>query len=191
MIIETANLLLRPFKETDWESVHVYGGDPKVCEFMEWGPNSVGESKDFVRRSIRLWRQHPQTGFEFAIEQKADNKLVGSIGLYLHEPKRQQALLGYTFAKAYWGRGFGTDAARAVIQFGFKELKLHRISAMCDVRNIGSFRVMEKAGMRREGLFLQERFIKGHWRDTLVYSILAYEWSQIVGGEQTLNRIDI
>jgi RimJ/RimL family protein N-acetyltransferase len=191
MNIETPNLILRAFNEADWEAVHAYGGDPQVCEFMEWGPNSVGESKDFVRRSIRLAKQHPRCGFEYAIDSKADGKLIGSIGLYLHEPRRQQALMGYTLARDYWGKGFGTDAARAMLNFGFKELKLHRISAMCDVRNIGSFRVMEKAGMRREGLFLKEKFVKGQWRDTLVYSILSYEWSALVGGETTLNQIDI
>jgi RimJ/RimL family protein N-acetyltransferase len=179
MTIETTRLILRPFKETDWEGVHVYGSDPKVCEFMEWGPNSPGESKDFVRRSIRLAKQYPRSGYEYAMEDKTDGRLIGSIGLYIHEPRRQQALMGYTLARDCWGRGFATDASKAMLNYGFQELKLHRISAMCDVRNIASFRVMEKSGMRREGLFLQEKFVKGHWRDTLLYSILAYEWKEI------------
>jgi len=176
-------MILRAFRESDWEDVHAYGSDAAVCEFMEWGPNSAGESKDFVRRSIRLAKQYPRTGYEFAMENRADGRLIGSIGLYLHEPKRQQALMGYTLTRNYWGQGFATEASQAVLNYGFKELKLHRISAMCDVRNIGSFRVMEKSGMRREGLFLQEKFVKGHWRDTLVYSILAYEWNQSAQSE--------
>jgi [ribosomal protein S5]-alanine N-acetyltransferase len=189
--IETPRLVLRPFKESDWEEVHVYGSDPKVCEFMEWGPNTLGDTRDFVHRSMRLARQHPRVGYEFAIEEKSDARLIGSIGLYLHEPKRQQALMGYTFASRCWGRGFGTEAACAMIEFGFGKLKLHRISATCDVRNIASYRVMEKCGMRREGLFLQEKYVKGQWRDTLLYSILAFEWNGSAIRSESSTKIDI
>jgi len=69
-----------------------------------------------------------------------------------------------------------TEAVRALVGYGFGELKLHRIAADCDPRNIGSWRVMEKIGMRREGHLLENLLLAGEWVDSYVYAILAREW---------------
>ncbi len=176
--IETANFTLRPYKEKDFEAIHAYSADPDVCRFMEWGPNTVRETKQFLQRSILLSREKSRQHYDFAITLKGDDVLMGSIGLMIYDATGKQAFLGYVLGKPYWSRGVMSEAVGGIFQFGFENLNLHRLSASCDVQNVPSYRVMEKCGMRREGLFIEDKYIKGRWRDTLVYSILASEWRE-------------
>jgi RimJ/RimL family protein N-acetyltransferase len=90
----------------------------------------------------------------------------------------QEADIGYEFAPAYWGQGYATEAAQAIMAFGFTELKVHRIWSWCIAENVGSARVMEKLGMRQEGRLRENEWIKGRWWDTLVYGVLDYEWRE-------------
>ena len=87
-----------------------------------------------------------------------------------------RALSGTRLHPAQWGRGYTTEAARAMIDFGFRELGLHRIWADCDPRNVASWRVLEKLGLRREAHLRQNARIKGEWVDSLLYAILDREW---------------
>ncbi|MDY0409775.1 GNAT family N-acetyltransferase [Paracerasibacillus soli] len=77
----------------------------------------------------------------------------------------------------YWKMGFATEVANLLISYGFKQLKLHRIFATCDPRNIGSLRVLEKVGMMKEGRIREHILIKDGWRDSLLYSVLEQEWN--------------
>jgi len=69
-----------------------------------------------------------------------------------------------------------TEAAQIIVGFGFEELSLHRIYATCDPANVRSAKVMEKLGMRWEGHFREHQFVKGTWRDSLLYAVLEHEW---------------
>jgi RimJ/RimL family protein N-acetyltransferase len=178
MTLETERLTLRPHKESDLEDVHSYSSEARVCEFIEWGPNSLAETREFLRRTLRFAKEHPRVSYDFAIFSRQNNRVIGNIGLFIGDHAFQQATLGYVLGSEYWGKGFATEAAQKLIVYGFIDLKLHRISASCDVRNTSSFRVMEKCEMRREALFIQDKFVKGAWRDTLIYSILSSEWHQ-------------
>ncbi|WP_246320285.1 GNAT family N-acetyltransferase [Paenibacillus qinlingensis] len=86
-----------------------------------------------------------------------------------------QGELGYSINRDYWGFGFATEATKAMINLGFKDLKLHRIYATCRPNNVGSYRVLEKIGMRREGHLRVDRFFKGKWHDSFLYAILRSE----------------
>ena len=84
--------------------------------------------------------------------------------------------VGYLFNPAHAGRGYATEASRALLQVGFEELGLHRIIGRLDVRNAASARVLERLGMRREAHFVQNEWLKGEWTDELVYAMLDREW---------------
>ena len=79
---------------------------------------------------------------------------------------------------SYWGRGYATESARAMLDFGFTELKLHRVSAYCIAENTSSSRVLERVGMRREGVQRQKEWMKGRWWDTYMYAMLRHEWQR-------------
>ncbi|PWT95618.1 MAG: GNAT family N-acetyltransferase [Candidatus Melainabacteria bacterium] len=182
--IKTDRLLLRDLHDADWVSVHEYSSDPKVCEFMDWGPNSARETKEFIKRAMRAAKDKPRFAYDFAITWQDADRVIGAVSLVLVGFPPNQAMIGYVLGRQHWGQGIMSEAVGAVIGFGFETLKLHRISASCDPKNMASFRVMEKCGMRREGYFVEDKYIKGRWRDTLAYSILAREWNDRQSGRQ-------
>ncbi len=177
--IQTTRLILREFEDEDWVAVHEYARDAEVSKYMEWGPNTEKETRNFVKGARTFRREDPRRHYELAIFHKEDKKIVGGCGLTVFDSGLHQAALGYTLHRSYWNKGIATEAALAVMRYGFEELKLHRIHATCDVLNIGSAAVMRKCGMRQEGHFLEERLIKGSWRNTYLYAILASEWRQV------------
>ncbi len=112
-----------------------------------------------------------------AIQHLADGRVIGSIRLSVSDEATRTADFGYSLASAYWRQGLGTEAARAMVAAAFEALGLHRLWAECDVRNAGSYGIMEKLGMRREAHHRRNKRARDGWRDSYVYAILAEEWA--------------
>ena len=176
--IRTARLVLREFRQDDFDDVHAYATQAEVVRYMDWGPNTPDETQAFLERMFEAQGRWPRDDVNLAVEHAGDRRVIGAIRLGRNKPAEHSADLGYSYNRDYWGRGFGTEAARAMMQVAFRVLGLHRVWAWCDVRNAGSYRVMEKLGMRREGTFRQNIQVKGAWRDTFVYAILADEFGR-------------
>ena len=173
--LETERLILRDFRLEDTEAVHAYGSDPEVTRYMPWGPNSPEDTAAFMAQVLEQQATWPRLDLSLAIELKAEARVVGSIALHLRDIPNTAVEMGYVLRRDLWGQGIVSEAAAAMIDLGFR-LGLHRIAATCDVRNTGSYRVMEKLGMRREGCFRQDRRLRGAWRDTYLYAVLAEDW---------------
>jgi RimJ/RimL family protein N-acetyltransferase len=174
--IRTERLLLREFAQDDFDDVHAYATDTAVVRFMDWGPNTLSETHYFLGRTLEAQKRWPRPDVNLAIEHLADRKVIGSIRLGVKDEAGRTADIGYSIASRYWRQGIGTEAARAMLQTGFEVLKLRRIWAECDVRNAGSYGIMEKLGMRREAHFRQDKPARDGWRDSFLYAILADEW---------------
>lgn len=174
--IHTPRLLLREFRDTDFDAVHAYGADPEVVRYMDWGPNTPDDTHAFLGRMFAAQAQWPRPDVNLAVEHLVDGRVIGAIRLAITDAANRTADLGYSYARAYWRQGLGVEAARAMMDAGFKILGLHRIYAHCDARNTGSYRLLEKVGMRREGLLRQNVRLRGAWRDTCHYAILAEDW---------------
>jgi [ribosomal protein S5]-alanine N-acetyltransferase len=174
--IETERLSLREFRLSDEPDIHDYASDPEVVRFTQWGPNT----RDATRLVLRSWLKEQELGVEstvtLAIELKSEQRLIGAIRLSVKDERNRTADFGYTLNRRYWGHGYATEAARAILNTGFRQLGIHRMFATCDTRNLASFRVLEKLGMRREGTFEKDVIQKGQWRDSYLYAILADEW---------------
>jgi len=110
--------------------------------------------------------------YTFAIETKSDKKFVGLFGLKLGNEKYKRGEVWYKIHRDHWKKGYATESLRAIINFGFENLKLHRIEAGCAVENIASIRVLEKVGMIREGRGRKILPLKSGWSDNFEYSIL-------------------
>jgi [ribosomal protein S5]-alanine N-acetyltransferase len=175
MRLETARLVLREFQESDFEAVHKYASDPEVVRYMDFGPNGEKDTLYFIQSQIQHQNEQPRRVFGLALVCKADAQLIGACSIVVANAQNREAFIGYILNKDYWNRGYVTEAAGEIIKFGVKELGLHRIYATCHPDNIGSYRVMEKVGMHREGLLREDKFVRGHWRDSLIYSILEQE----------------
>jgi RimJ/RimL family protein N-acetyltransferase/protein tyrosine phosphatase (PTP) superfamily phosphohydrolase (DUF442 family) len=174
--LETERLVLRDFVESDVESVHAYGTEPEVYQYMIWGPNTLEQTRGFIEQELMHQTEPDRRAYEFAIVQRSDDQLVGGVGLRVRSAEHLEADIGYVLARLAWGNGYATEAARRVIAFGFDVLGMHRIYATADVRNLASQHVLEKLGMRREGTLRQNQCIRDTWRDTAMYAVLEDEW---------------
>ncbi len=174
MIIETDRLLMRPVTRDDLPVPLRFRADPEVSRYLG-GPEM--STPEFVAKRLEFYLDcHRQHGFGMcALVSKSDNEMIGWSGLQPLEDSGQIEV-GYGFDRPHWGKGYATEAARAVIDFGFRELGVHRIAAWCIAENAASARVMEKAGMTYEGTLREREFIKGTYRDMKLYSILRHEY---------------
>ena len=175
--IRTARLLLREFRDSDFDDVHEYAADPAVARFMDWGPNTREQTVEFMGRKLEEQDRWPRDEVTLAVEHQADRRVIGSARLAVSDRANLTGDFGYSFNSAYWRQGYATEAARALIEAGFGVLGLHRIWAECDTENAGSWGVMRKLGMRREAHMRDGKRIKGVWRDRYLYALLASEWS--------------
>jgi RimJ/RimL family protein N-acetyltransferase len=168
--IVTDRLLLRAFRPADWPDVHVYGSDPEVVRFMDWGPNRVEDSRDHVNRAVAMAAVTPRLTFPYAVERLADHRVIGSTQLSMTSLDHRRAEMGYVLARDAWGRGYATEAAGALLAYAFDKLGLHRVAATCDPDNAGSARVLRKIGMVPEGRLHAYLLIRGEWRDRLMFA---------------------
>lgn len=173
--IETERLLLRPFREDDFDAVHAYATDPGTIRFMTWGPNTLEQTREVLGRWLTQTEIWPRAQLDFAVMIKATGALIGCVSL--HHADTQNGALGYCYHSAHWRKGYGYEAARAVAGLAFRRLGHHRIWATCDTRNHGSYGIMEKLGMRREGLLRESAQRRDGWQDSYLYAILADEWA--------------
>lgn len=174
--LTTDRLVLREFREDDWVAVHEYGSDPEVVRYMPWGPNSEEDTRAFIERALASQLDDPRTTYELAITLCADGGLVGGCGIHAISFANRSASMGYCLHRDAWGRGYATEAARALLALGFDTLGLHRMAATCDIGNLASTKVLEKIGMRREAQFREDTLLRGRWRDSCLHAILEDEW---------------
>ena len=175
-VLITGRLILRPYETGDFEAVHAYASIPEVSQYMDWGPNTTENTRDFVARCVDAAQSWQETGFFFAVVRKDDNRLIGGCDMSAERGATREGGIGYCLHPDFWGRGYMTECAEALLKLGFEEMKWRRITSFCDPDNIGSWRVMEKVGMRREGHEREAKWFKGRWHDWLKYAILDHEW---------------
>ncbi|MBI3334974.1 MAG: GNAT family N-acetyltransferase [Candidatus Portnoybacteria bacterium] len=139
-------------------------------------PYELKDAIKFIRKS--LYKMRKKKGYNFAIALKETNRMIGGVGLNRIDGKNEHAELGYWIGKKYWGKGLMTEAVRLILEFGFGELKLHRIHANVFEENIASKRVLEKCGFTLEGMEREIEFRYDRWHNVLLYGILAPEYHE-------------
>lgn len=151
--IETARLLLRPFRAEDGDAMfRNWTHDPEVTRFLTWQPHA---DVSVSRRLAALWEEEAKKPevYQWAIVPKDLGEPIGSISVVDSEEKPPSAEIGYCIGRAWWGQGLAAEALRAVIEYLIREVGMRRVWARHDVNNPRSGRVMQKAGMRKEGVF--------------------------------------
>jgi RimJ/RimL family protein N-acetyltransferase len=148
-ILKTPRLRLRKVRASDAEAIfREYAQDAEVTRYVSWQTHrSLEETRDYVRACLLAW--NTGRAFNWVIESREDSQLMGMIVARVNAEKWE---LGFVLARRYWGRGYMTEAVKAVIEWAQRRGGIYRIWAVCDINNAASARVMEKAGMRREGI---------------------------------------
>lgn len=173
MEILTNRLKLRLLDLSDLEAIHALHSLPETDEFNALGiPKNIKETKSIIEDWIVEHQLIEIKNYTFAIDHKLKGTFIGLFGLKLGNEKYNRAEVWYKIHSAHWKKGYATESLKAVLNFGFETLKLHRIEAGCAVNNIGSLKVLEKSGMIREGRGRQVLPLKAGWSDNFEYSIL-------------------
>lgn len=180
-MLEGERIILRELEKEDWKAVHTYASQEIVSQYQLWGPNTEKESMAYVKEAMNDAKIHPRVRFAFAVVEKQSGEMIGAGELFIRSSINREGEIGYVIHPGYWGSGYATETATILISFGFSTLKLHRIFATCDPRNKASEKVLLKIPMTLEGRIRESILLKDGWRDSLLFSTLDHEWSQIKG----------
>ena len=175
--IETERLYLRPFEDADLDDLHAFYSRPDVARYLYWEAKDLEETREsLAAKKKRTELGETGSSIILAVVLKETNVLIGEVMIFLRSVENRQGEIGFVFHPNYHGRGYATEAAKEALRLGFETAKLHRIYGRCDPRNDGSWKLMERLGMRREAHFVHNEIFKGEWGDELHYAILESEW---------------
>ena len=167
---------LRGLRDDDLPALAKWEMDPgRMATLSSWvAPPSEAAAKERIAK----WSANDKDDLGFAIENLDDPPvLVGNIGLWGVRPKDREATIGIALGREYIGRGYGTDAMRVIVDYGFREMGLHRIQLCVAPFNPAAIRAYEKAGFVEEGRHRESVWHDGRWYDEVLMSILDREWS--------------
>jgi RimJ/RimL family protein N-acetyltransferase len=174
-ILAGERVRLRGVREDDLPTLAAWEMDPgRLTTLSNW---VVPASEAAAKERISKWSANGRDDVGFAIETLEDPPvLVGNIGLWGARPKDRCASLGIALGRAHLGRGYGTDAVRIIVSYGFREMGLHRIQLGVAPFNPAGIRAYEKAGFTEEGRYREAVLHDGRWYDEILMSILDHEW---------------
>lgn len=148
-----------------------YAQDPEVTRYLTWRPHqSVEDTCAIIEKILKLWTD--EKAYAYAIILKDSDALIGMIALH---PDGLSVGIGYVLARPHWGKGYMTEAVRAIVDWALHQPDIYRVFATCGVENLASARVMEKAGMTREGLlrrYIVHPNISDEPRDSYIYAMV-------------------
>lgn len=179
VILETERLYAREFAPMDAESVFNWAGNEENCRYLPFGPESREWAEGFVRLRLKQQIEEPRRSYELAVCLNETDECIGAVRLAL-DGEGRQGELGYIVDMKHWGFGYACEIAGAMLRFAFMGLDLHRVSARCVCANEASCRVLEKLGMRLEGVSKRSarKEVRGNevWRDEAHYAMLWKEY---------------
>jgi len=175
--LHTDRLLLRPFRVDDLDRLASWQSLPEVARYTYWEPSTREQVEPMLARWIEATRlERDDDAVTLAVERPADGLLLGSVTIFLRSLEHRQVEVGYVFHPDAGGRGYATEATRALIDFAFAELGAHRVFARTDARNVASAALCRRLGMREEAHLREAEIFKGEWGDELVFAVLDREW---------------
>lgn len=169
--LETERLFLRRINENDAEEVLALRGNPEIMKYI---PRPLAKTKEDALEHIAMIEEKIEnnTGINWGITIKGSDKIIGIIGHYRIQPENHRAEIGYMSLPEYNGKGYITEAIKAVVEYGFEEMNLHSIEAVIDPDNIASEKVLQKNGFVKEAHILENELWEGKFWDTVIYSLL-------------------
>lgn len=173
--LTTRRLVLRSLRKTDANDLFSHGSDPEIHRYMGSEPYAAKVDALKTIEACGVSREKVQV-LIWAMELKATGRVIGLCGFNPVAPTQARANLTFELSRELWHRGLAIEAAARVIRYGHRELRLNRMGGYCWQENIASARVMEKVGMKYEGLLRQLQFAKGAYHDLRFYSHLPSDY---------------
>jgi RimJ/RimL family protein N-acetyltransferase len=178
----TERLVLRLMTDADVDDIYAYQSREDVCRYLLFEPRSHEDvAKSAARNALATTLAVDHDYFQLAVELPASDdapaRVIGDIYFTIDSVENSKAEIGWTFHPDFHGKGYASEAARAVLGIAFNDIHLHRVSADLDPRNDASIALCKRLGLREEAHFVKDLWFKGDWADTGIYAILDTEWA--------------
>jgi ribosomal-protein-alanine N-acetyltransferase len=170
-----SSVVLREFRGQDLQNVLAVVGDNRVTQWLSFDARGEDQAADMLSGILTRAQQTPRQEYYLAVALPHEGGLIGFARLALDGV--QAGKVGYAIGFDHWGHGYATDAVRTLVDFGFRQLGLHRISAAIGPDNASSAAVVRKLGFGEEGRIRHHVHTNGAWRDSVLFSVLADEWA--------------
>jgi ribosomal-protein-alanine N-acetyltransferase len=178
--LSSQRLLLRAPRYKDAEDIYEFCGDAQSCRYVDWSPHqSVAESRDFIMYLKSRAFKGDSKSYTWFVQLKDEQKVIATISLVDSDYYGKIATVGYTFSKKYHHQGFATEALITLIEYLFNVRNFERIEAKVLPENQPSIALLERVGMKKEGMLRKGVFCKTCLRDVYIYSILKEEFLNI------------
>lgn len=179
----TERLIIRDLTLEDVEHIIAYSQDPRHRAYEPSEARTAEAFRDVLRWVVNTRYDEPRAYFYVGVTLIDDpTRFLGSVHISIRDEQHRQAEVGYSFDASAWGKGYCTEAARAMVGYAFDVLGMHRVCATDIIsENIASVRVAQKLGMRQEAHHRQAFFFRDRWWDALTFAILADEWHSANG----------
>ena len=168
--IETKRLILRPLTLNDLNDSIEHRADSDVCRYISV-PMNASEVLSFINKSSINWQGNDHEKLAIGIQHKREKKIIGELMFKYIDQKNKIAEIGFRLNRHYHSKGFAKEATINLINVLFNKLGMNKITAICDVDNLSSYKLMEALGMTREAHFKSQVYLNGEWRDQYQYYI--------------------
>ncbi|HEX6510428.1 MAG TPA: GNAT family protein [Chloroflexota bacterium] len=181
--IVTDRLVLRPFTLADLDDLYAIQSLPDVVKYLYWDVRSRSEVRAILEVKIKQTRLAAEgdalcLAITLPGASGARSLVIGEVDLWWKSEQHRQGEIGFVLHPVHQGRGFAAEAADAMLELAFGQLRLHRVYGRTDLRNTASAALMRRLHMREEAHFVQNEIFKGEWSDELVFAILEDEWRE-------------
>ena len=177
--LETPRLFVRRFRDADLQPFVAYRAHPDVARYQSWSDYDEARGRALIASMQAVQPGVPGQWFQFALEAREGGVLVGDLAFKVSEAEPREAEVGFTLAPGHQGKGYGTEALRALLGYAFGTLGLHRVYAVTDALNAPAAALLERVGMRREAHYVENVWFKGAWGSELLYAMLEREWAKL------------
>lgn len=188
-VLETERLILRKVKKKDCRDLYEYCSDPLSSRYSDWQPHEdISVTKQFVK-SLLSACSHGEY-FMWCIELKESGKVIGSVSLVDIDRHYKVAEMGYGIQKAYWGKGYATEAAEAVLEYLFCTVGVQRVFVRIATENLPSVRLALRLNMECDGLFRKGSYLHDKSHDVYVYAITDDDYKKAVSAQENFAETD-
>lgn len=177
-MIDTERLCLKPFSTDDLDIIYKIYSDREIMRYMPLDYMDEAAAEKHLKRIVLGWSCSPLVDLELLVSAKETGEKIGRCHIQI-DAETDSAMVGWLLLKKEWNKGYATEIGKALLDYSFDALGVHRAFALCNPENAASRRVLEKCGMRLEAHFKQKcRYVKDgivSWEDEMVYAILKNE----------------
>ncbi len=176
-VLDTPRLILRELVPADAKAILRVRGDVRVTRMNSGHPmKTLDEAKELIEKARQAFEDHRRIDWGITLRDDPQSTVIGRCGFNYWLRQDRRASIGYDLGYTYWSKGIMTEAVRAMAAFGFEQMQLNRLEADADAENIGSIRVLEKVGFRREGLQQEQYFEWDRFHDLALFALLRKDF---------------